>query len=462
MSKTEERRILRVQLISTFLIGSVMLLEISAGILTNSLAVLGDGIHAMYDFLITGMLFITYRISIKPADENHTYGHSRIKTLGAFTSGVAFLYLVIQLLLRSMDRLANPSPVYLGLIGFLALAYTLAVDAVRITALSKVSGGGESSVKAGLLHSVADFFDTLVAVLGFLLAGYFNIAQADAVAGLLLSAMMTYLGVRLLYETGLELTDTVPPTLVRRIRRVVEEEYGFDGVSYLNVRRLDRRTYVDVGALVPRESSVSSIHRSAKNVEEKVSKAVGGDVVVRVQTVPKGSGSLYGVIKDSALSVEGVLNVHDIIVSKIGEKLLVSLHIEVPEHMSLSNAHKIADMVEENVLKNVENAGNVMVHVETVGSMVTPIETVGSNSTLYLKVKEAVEDEVKQFHNIKEVRRIRVFRESSGVNRIELTVSMEGGRSMSEAHEASSRLEESVKRSVGENFEIVVHVEPEK
>jgi divalent metal cation (Fe/Co/Zn/Cd) transporter len=103
-----------------------------------------------------------------------------------------------------------------------------------------------------------------------------------------------------------------------------------------------------------------------------------------------------------------------------------------------------------------------MVHVETVGSMVTPIETVGSNSMLYLKVKEAVEDEVKQFHNIKEVRRIRVFRESSGVNRIELTVSMEGGRSMSEAHEASSRLEESVKRSVGENFEIVVHVEPEK
>ncbi|MEM2940055.1 MAG: cation diffusion facilitator family transporter [Thermoproteota archaeon] len=462
MSKNEESGILRVQLISTCLIGSVMLLEISAGILTNSLAVLGDGLHAMYDFLITGMLFITYRISIKPADESHTYGHSRIKTLGAFTSGVAFLYLVIQLLLRSMDRFANPSPVYLGLIGFLALAYTLAVDAVRITVLSKVSGGGESSVKAGLLHSVADFFDTLVAVLGFLLAGYFNIVQADAVAGLLLSAMMTYLGVKLLYETGLELTDTVPPTLVRRIRRVVEEEYGFDGVSYLNVRRLDRRTYVDVGALVPRESSVSSIHRSAKNVEEKVSKAVGGDVVVRIQTVPKGSDSLYGLIKDSALSVEGVLDVHDIMVSKIDEKLLVSLHIEVPEHMSLSNAHKIADKVEENVLKNVENTGNVMVHVETAGSAVTSIETVSSNSLLYLKVKEAVEDEVKQFHNIKEVRRIRVFRESSGVNRIELTVSMEGGRSMSEAHEASSRLEETVKRGVGENFEIVVHVEPEK
>lgn len=462
MSKTEEGRILRIQLISTCLIGSVMLLEISAGILTNSLAVLGDGFHAMYDFLITGMLFITYRISIKPADESHTYGHSRIKTLGAFTSGVAFLYLVIQLFLRSTDRLTNPTPVYLGLIGFIALAYTLAVDAVRITVLSKISDRGESSVKAGLLHSVADFFDTLVAVLGFFLAGYFNITQADAVAGLLLSAMMTYLGVKLLYETGLELTDTVSPNMVRRIRRVVEEEYGADGVSYLNVRRLDRKTYVDVGALVPRERSVSSIHRSVKNVEEKVSKAVGGEIVVRIQTTPKDSDSLYGLIRDSALSVEGVLNVHDITASKIDEKLLVSLHIEVPEYMSLSDAHRIADEVEENVLKNVENTGNVMVHVETAGSMVTPIETVSSNSTLYLKVKEAVEDEVKQFHNIKGVRRIRVFRESSGLNRIELTVSMEGGRSMSEAHEASSRLEETVKRSVGENFEIVVHVEPEK
>lgn len=462
MSKTEESRILRVQLISACLIGSVMLLEISAGILTNSLAVLGDGIHALYDFLITGMLFITYRISIKPADESHTYGHSRIKTLGAFTSGVAFLYLVIQLLLRSMERLTNPSHVYLGLIGFLALAYTLAVDAVRITTLSKVSDRSEPSVKAGLLHSLADFFDTLVAVLGFLLAGYFNIMQADAVAGLLLSAMMTYLGVKLLYETGLELTDTVPPTLVRRIRRVVEEEYGADGVSYLNVRRLDRRTYVDVGALVSRESSVSSIHRSVKNVEEKVSRAVGGEVAVRIQTVPKGSDSLYGLIRDSALSVKGVLNVHDIMVSKVDERLLVSLHIEVPEDMSLSNAHRLADEVEENVLKTVENTGNVMVHVETAGSAVMPIETIGANSLLYLKVKEAVENEVKQFHNTKEVRKIRVFREASGLNRIELTVSMEGGRSMAEAHEAASRLEDSVKRNAGENVEVVVHVEPER
>ncbi|MEM2929319.1 MAG: cation diffusion facilitator family transporter, partial [Thermoproteota archaeon] len=305
MSKTEEERILRTHLASLFLIGSVMLLEVTAGILTNSLAVLGDGVHAAYDFLITGMLFITYRISLKPADESHTYGHSRIKTLGSFASGIVLLYLVAQLLLRSLERLTNPSPVYPGLVGFLALAYTLAVDFTRITLLSKAPGG-EPSLKAGMFHSLADFSDTIIALLGFTLAGYFNVAYADAVAGLLLSAMMFYLSARLLYETGLELTDTVPPGIVRRIRRVVEEEYGLDGVSYLNVRRLDKKTYVDIGAIVPMESSVSSIQKNVKNVEEKISGIVGGEVVVRTHTFPKGSESLRGIVKDSAMKAKGV------------------------------------------------------------------------------------------------------------------------------------------------------------
>jgi len=459
--KESKEKILNTQLASTCLIGSVMLLEVSAGILTNSLAVLGDGIHAAYDFLITGMLFITYRVSLKPADESHTYGHSRIKTLGAFTSGIALIYLVIQLLMRSFERLFNPSPVYPGLVGVLALAYTLTVDFARIILLSKAPGGGESSVKAGLFHSLADFFDTIVAILGFVLAGYFNMSYADAVAGILLAAMMVYLSGRLLYETGLELTDTVSPVMVRRIRRIVEEEYGADGVSYLNVRRLDRKTYVDVGAVVPVESSVSSIQKSVKNVEDKISRIVEGDVIVRVHGLPKGSEGLRGVVKDTVMRVKGVLNVHDILVSQSDGKLFVSLHIEVPGEMSLSEAHRIADEVERNVLKDVENVGSVMVHVETAGSAVTPIRTIGSNSSLYLKVKQAVEEEVKQFHTVKGIRRIRVFREASGLNRIELTVSMEGGRSMAEAHEAASRLEHRVEHVLGGKVEVIIHVEPE-
>ncbi|MGQ9596377.1 MAG: cation-efflux pump [Thermoproteota archaeon] len=456
-----EASILKVQLISACLIGSVMAFEISAGLLTNSLAILGDGFHALYDFLISIMLFLTYKISLKPADESHTYGHSRIKTLGAFTSGLAFLYFVIQLLLRSLDRFMNPSFIYLGSIGFLALAYTLSVDVTRIAILSRASDQGETNVKAGLLHSLADFFDTIVALMGFLLAGYFNIMQADAAAGLLLSAAMAYLGAKLLYETGLELTDAVPPIMVRRIRGIVEREYGTDGVSYLNVRRIDKNTYVDVGVFVPRDRSISDIHRSVKDVEDRIAKSVGGEVISRVQVMPRDSESLYGSIRDSALSVEGVLNVHDILVSEADGRLLISVHIEVPEEMDLSNAHKVADEVEEHVLKDVESVESVMVHVETAGSTIMPIKAVELNSSSYFKVKEIVENEIKRFHDVKGARKITVFKEASGLNRIELNVVMEGDKSIGEAHGIASRLEDGVKQAFGGNVEVVIHVEPE-
>jgi len=438
-----------------------MLFEISAGLLTNSLAILGDGIHALYDFIITGMLLITYRVSIRPADESHTYGHSRVKTLGAFASGVAFLYLVAYLFLKSIDRLANPSQVYLNPVGFVALAYTLGVDAARITTLSKASRS-EASVKAGLLHSLADFFDTMVAIIGFSFAGFFKIAYADAVAGLVLSALMAYLGVRLLYETGMELTDTVPPTLVRRIRSIIEEEYGAENIQYLNTRRVDRRTYVDVGVLVPVDSSFSNIRHSVKKVENGISEALGSEAIVRIQTMPKGSTDLYGRVKDSALSVKGVLNVHEIFVSKSCGKLLVSLHVEVPSSMSLSEAHRIADEVEKNILNNVENVGSVMVHLETAGLPVTHVETVDLNSSLYPKVKEVIEKEADRFKRIREVRRILAFKDPNGLKRIELTVSMDGETSIAEVHETASYLEDSVKKRLGGKVEVIVHAEPQR
>ncbi|MBO3769882.1 MAG: cation diffusion facilitator family transporter [Thermoproteota archaeon] len=458
MSSAEEKRILRAQLFSTCLIGSVMLLEISAGVVTNSLAILGDGIHALYDFMITVMILATYKISIKPADESHTYGHSRVKTLGSFTSGIALLYLVAYLMFRSLNGLVNPSRVYLDAIGFLALAYTLIVDFARITVLSKASKS-ETSVKAGLLHSLADFFDTLIAIAGFFSAGFLNIAQADAVAGLVLSATMAYLSIKLLYETGLELTDAVSPSTVKRIRQILEEEYGREGVSYLNVRRVDRKTYVDIGALVSTDNNFSKMHKSIRRIENRISEDLGGSVVVRVQMIPKASSSLYGLIRDSALSVEGVSNVHEITLSKSGDGLLVSLHVEVSNNMSLSDAHKIADEIEKRILENVGNVGSVMVHLETVNPPLKIVETVGSGSKLYQSVKDIVEEETARFKNIEGVNRILVFQDHYGLKRVELAVSMDGETSMMEAHETVSRLEDSIKKKLGD-VEVIIHAEP--
>ncbi len=463
MKTVEEKKLLRVQLLSTLLIGSVAALEITAGVVTNSLAVLGDGFHAFYDTLVSALLLVTYSASLKPADESHTYGHSRIKTLGAFTSGMAFFFLVILLFIRSVDRLTNPSTVYLDLTGFIAIAYTLIVDVIRITTLSRVADEEEVGVKAGLLNSLADFADTLIALLGFLLAGYFSMLYADAVAGILLAAMMSYLGLKLLYETGLELTDTVPSSLVRRIRKTVEEKYGKNEISYLNVRRFGEKVYVDVGTFVPRGSSVASLHEDFKNLEEAIAKTVKEKTVVRIQTIPKEPGSLYELIKDSALGVEGVLNVHEVTISRVGRSLFISLHIEVPDNMNLSDAHKIADEVEEKALKSVKNIGNVMVHIEPIGSSISTIKNLGSDSSLYLKVKEAVENEVKRgFYDVRDVKKIMVFRDASGSARVELAVSMESGKSIAEAHDVASRLEDDVKHAVGRDIEVVVHVEPEE
>ena len=81
-------RALRIAAVAIF---SVVIVEVSIGFLVNSLAILSDGLHALLDAVSTIMLFYAVRASIKPPDEEHTYGHEKFETIGGLIGGVTLI-----------------------------------------------------------------------------------------------------------------------------------------------------------------------------------------------------------------------------------------------------------------------------------------------------------------------------------------------------------------------------------
>ena len=81
-------RALRIAAVAIF---SVVIVEVSIGFFVNSLAILSDGLHALLDAVSTVMLFFAVRASIKPPDEEHTYGHEKFETIGGLIGGIVLI-----------------------------------------------------------------------------------------------------------------------------------------------------------------------------------------------------------------------------------------------------------------------------------------------------------------------------------------------------------------------------------
>ncbi|MBC7129798.1 cation diffusion facilitator family transporter, partial [Candidatus Bathyarchaeota archaeon] len=213
--------------ISSIAISSVVLVEFILGFAVGSLAIISDGVHALLDAFAMFILLFATRASLKPPDEEHMYGHEKIESLGGLIGGLILIGAALFLLAESIIRILNAT-IYivteLEAAGFLAIAYTFAVDTLRIKILHEAEGES-ATVKAGFYHAIADFGSTLIALIGFGLATI-GFPLFDALASLILSITIIYLSTKLVWASGMELSDAVPKDLAEKIRREISSTEG--------------------------------------------------------------------------------------------------------------------------------------------------------------------------------------------------------------------------------------------
>lgn len=350
--------------LSLFAILSVVFVESLIGLATNSLAILSDAGHALFDTTTTLMLLLTTRISMKPPDEEHLYGHGKIESIGGLIAGLALLALASFLVVEAgLKFLSGGVRVHHGVIGFAAIGYTLGVDFFRIGILQRTAESGSLTVKANLYHAFSDLASTIIALLGFGLAtiGFY---AGDPLASIVLGALLAYLSTGLMRTSATELSDAVSAGIVAEIRKEILGTRGVLGCGELKVRRVGSKTYVETTVMVPDSMGLAEAHDLASKIESNILRSQG-DSTVTVHIEPQGKGMpMEKQIESLATRVEGVKGVHNMSSIYSRGKLYVTLHALVDPELPLQEAHKIAEKIEENIEQYIENIENVTVHIE--------------------------------------------------------------------------------------------------
>jgi cobalt-zinc-cadmium efflux system protein len=233
-SRETERGALKTALV---LIVSFMLVEVVAGVLASSLALLSDAAHMLTDAVALGLSLAAARLAERPARGVMTYGLGRAEILSAQANGVTLLVLGVLIVVDAVKRLVSPPTVH-GLPVLIVALAGVAVNLVAARVLARGSGGHERSlnVEGSFKHIVTDlygFIATAVAAVVILATGF---DRADAIASLLIAALLLHAAYGLLKASGRVFMEAAPAGVdPQEIGRVLAGQPGVVEVHDLHV-----------------------------------------------------------------------------------------------------------------------------------------------------------------------------------------------------------------------------------
>jgi cation diffusion facilitator family transporter len=442
--------------ISTIAISSVVFVEIILGLAAGSLAILSDGLHASLDALTTFVLLITTIASLKPPDEEHMYGHEKFESIGGLVGGIALVGIGLLIMYEAVLRFVQNTLINreLEYAGFIAIGYTLCIDFLRVGTFRKAVKSESSTMKAGFYHAVADLSSTIIALFGFGSATI-GFSNGDSIASMVLGILLTYLSVKLVWSSGMELSDTVSMDVVERVRKEILNTKGVLKYESLKIRKAGDKTFVRATIQVPDYVGLEEAHNFASEIEAKIRKSLGNaDVAIHIEP-HEAEIRTERLVERLATEVEGVKEAHEIDVVCMRGRLYITLHAQVNPSISVDKSHEIAEEIERKVSEEIRNVENITVHIEPFDAKLRKGSAADED-----EIKQLVNQAMEKYKRTLEVRKIVTY-VAEERRYINIDCSFSGKPSIKDAHELASYIEGKVKEKFAETI-VTVHMEPKK
>ncbi len=346
MSHPDHRAKSRVAAISMFASAGMAAAKFAVGIAIGSLALISEALHSSVDVVATVITWLVVRVSDRPADDEHHYGHGKFESLSAL-GVIAMLYVLAGgILVESYSRLREGAPPpTISAIPFIVLLIDIAVNLWRARALHRTARDTKSqALAADALHFASDVLGSIAVIAGLALSGL-GYAWGDAAAAIGVAVMIALLGLRLARSTVETLLDRAPQGASQKAIAAISAVPGVVDVERLRVRMVGSTHFIDAIVQVPRTYPIDRIDEIKRKAQDAVSRVLDdADLTFTAAPVARDNESIRERIM--VIARNSGLAIHHVTVHDLGGKLTVSIDLEVDGDMALNAAHDIAHELE--------------------------------------------------------------------------------------------------------------------
>ena len=438
-------------------------LKVIVGTTTGSLGILSEAAHSGLDLVAAAITYFSVRVSDKPADAEHQYGHGKVENFSAFIETGLLLLTCVWIVYEACRRLFFHSvEIEPTIWAFAVMATSMIVDYWRSQRLKRIADKYDSqALQADALHFSTDIWSSAVVILGLalVLAGrqYSQplLKKADPIAALVVACIVVYVSSRLARLTIDALLDAAPAGVRNHI---IQEVYGVDGVlavDRVRIRKGGNRYFADVSVAMHRNVTFQKSEQISHEVAARI-RAVLPDADVVVNTVARASRqeSLFDKIR--AVATRNNLNVHDISVQDIEGRLHVEQHVELDERLSLKEAHDRVTRLESEMKQDVGEIASILTHIESEPATIETSDGLVRAPGFEQRLQSVTTGfpEVVDMHDL-------TFKRVGGRLYLSLHCTMLDDLPLARVHDIQTALEGRFRQEVPELFRVLIHPEPQ-
>ena len=292
--KDREKSIYRVTLAGSAVNVVLLVFKFVAGFLGGSAAMIADAVHSLSDFITDVIVLLFVKLSAKPEDSDHDYGHGKYETLATSLIGLALMFVGIMILYNGVCSIAlaimgNPLP-QPGMIALAAALVSIALKEWAYRFTVKVGRKCESqAVIANAWHHRSDALSsigTAVGIGGAILLGE-KWAVLDPIAAVVVSVFIIRTAWQLTKQSAGELLEqSLPADMEREIVDIVAREPMTSEVHHLRTRRIGSHIAIEMHLRMPGDISLYESHQHATNIEQKLRKRFGASTHIGLHVEP--------------------------------------------------------------------------------------------------------------------------------------------------------------------------------
>jgi cation diffusion facilitator family transporter len=440
----------RTALISIGAAAALVALKLGTGLASGSLGLISEALHSGTDLVAALLTFFAIGVAGRPADRGHQYGHGKAEHLAALAEATVLALVSLVVAGFAIARLAGAAheAVNTSWWVFLVVAIVLGIDLSRTVVSYRTAKRYRSeALRSNALHFGSDFVGTL-AVLAGLVATKGGVPEGDSIAALFVAALVLTAAARLIRRNVDVLMDRAPADAEEAARAAIAGVEPPVQLKRLRLRQAAGRTFADAVISVPFGAAVGQGHAAADQVEDELERALPGiDVVVHVEP-GEADTALRERAHAAALSVPRVREIHNLSVVSLDGHTELSLHLKLPGELALEEAHEIAEQVEYAITRAVPEIGSVQTHLEPLAEVDAGEEVVAAE--IEAAVARAAGGPPRE---------LRLLRTEKGVVAF-LTLGLDPGATLAEAHARASEVEERLRRARPDVADVIVHTEP--
>lgn len=434
------------------------------GITTGSLGILSEALHSALDFVAAVVTLLSVRVSDKPADADHQYGHGKVENFSAFIETGLLLLTCVWIVYEALERLLGFKKVDIepSIWAFVVMAISIVVDFWRSRALKKVADKYDSqALHADALHFSTDIWSSSVVIVGLILIWIGQtykihwLMVADPLAALAVAAVVVYVSWRLARQTIDALLDAAPVGVRSNIIDAVEAVPGVLEIERIRVRRAGNRFFADLSIALARNVTFQKSEQVVSKVKEAVHILLP-EANVMINAVPREVNTENIFDRIRAAAMRNNLMVHDVSVQDLGGAIHVEQHVELDERLTLIAAHDHVTALENDIRRAVPEIRSILTHIESEPATIETSDEIIQDQELERAMKNIGE----QFPEVVDVHEVIVKRIRDHVF-VSCHVTMHDDLPLSTVHDIQTELEIRFKQASPTLFRVLIHPEPQ-